>query len=1231
MNIPIKPDYELFTESQWQAIHLSGTNILVSASAGSGKTTVLTRRIIEKLKQGVRIDQLLVCTFTDAATLEMKERIEKAIKKEINQQYDAGNDKLAHHLQDQLTLLPQAYISTIHGFCSKLITQHFEAIHLDPVFQMLTDDTQILMLKERVYEQIVEEWFDDESFLTLMKSYSAKRTDDKFLKLVLDLYDFSRAKSNPEAWLDELATLYDVDDITSSLLYQEVIKPMLLQQVSDCVMTIKQAIDVLNGETVVGKLTHLLEEDKAFYEQWLTMLEDNVPYQHVYHFVTQFSFPRMVTKMKDTEHLQDEIALAKSYRDEAKKQANTLIKSVFFADEKTQLTRLKQILPVVNTLARVVKLFAQRYLVEKQADNLVDYSDLEHYALNILMPLQHDGTRELSVIAQYYQNHFHEIMVDEYQDVNRMQESIIQAVANGRNVFMVGDVKQSIYAFRLADPTLFLEKYDAYAKDDANGVRIILKENFRSRRSVVQGVNFIFQQLMDKHLSGMDYDEHAMLVQGKAYPNDDNVDMSVLVFETEQDEDNDDELDSVNEGEIHSVAKHLQQLLNDGFSIMDGDKPRPATYRDVVLLAPTKKNNVLIKEIFETYDIPVIIQESDNYFKRTEMMIMLALLRVIDNPYQDIPLAAVLRSPLVNLTDSQLAAIRINDRTSDYYRAMLSFVSSYRQGEVVSNAFHDELYSKLMRFIEYLTQWRDMATKGSLVDLIWDIYDKTLFLDYVCGLPGGKQRQANLHALYDTAKSYEKTRFKGLFQFVQFIEKMQERQQDIAQVPILTGGENAVRVMTIHASKGLEFPVVYVLDLAKQFNFQDIKGDVVFTEKYGVGTYYFDVVNKWKYDTLAHTASKWFKQRQLLAEEMRKLYVALTRAKEKLVIVGRVKNKQHFFERQAFLQTYTDVFLPQAKREKSRVTAFDWISMALVRHKHHKNDYMPEPYIPQVLVNHPAQFSYTFYTLQDVLDKQVVKQQTQRATHSEDDRPFVTQTHLNLMGQYAFTEETKTTSYQAVSELKRLIEDPAIRELTTETTYRHVTNAFAIPKFMQQHVEVTSAMVGTATHLLLQTLDLKQTITMNVLRHHVDSLVAKGLITSEIVEKINYWQILRFFQTPFAKMLQENESNVRVEVPFSLIVSAKELFHHVTDDSDVLIHGIIDGYVEMDDGIILYDYKTDYIGENVSVNDVITRYRTQLNTYAKALVASTKKPVKHAYMILLSSGDIVDILDKSND
>ncbi|MBS4761689.1 helicase-exonuclease AddAB subunit AddA [Carnobacteriaceae bacterium zg-ZUI252] len=1222
--IPEKPQNEQFTDSQWQAVHLTGTNILVSASAGSGKTTVLTRRIIEKLKKGVRVDQLLVCTFTDAATLEMKERIESAIKKEINAQIDLKNDALVDHLQEQLTLLPQAQISTIHAFCSKLIARHFEHIHMDPVFQMLTDETQISLMKESVYEMIVNEMSDDEDFMRLMFSYAAKRTDKKVAELIIQLYDFSRSKSAPDQWLDDLATIYDVTTIHESVLYRELLLPFIQQNVMDALTMIDEAIDTLAGEKVLDKLTQFLQEERQFYAVWLDKLEQFDTYDNVYQFVTQYEYARMIGKIKDSEDFQEAIDKAKGLRNASKKLVESVIDAVYFADEQTQIARLQSALGNIQTLARATKRFAQLYAQEKQADNLVDYSDLEHLALNILMPLQHDNTRKVSSVAQYYQNHFHEIMVDEYQDVNRLQESIIQAVSNGKNVFMVGDVKQSIYAFRLADPKLFLEKYHAYAKDNADGVRILLKENFRSRGSVIHATNLIFQQIMDEVLSGMNYDGDAMLVHGNtSFPNEEDSDVSVLIYENDdQDDTENDEVDSATEGEIHMVANHINRLISEGFDLAN----RKATYQDIVLLSPTKKNNVKIKEIFETYGIPVVIQESDSYFKRTEIMIMLSLLRVIDNPYQDIPLVSVLRSPLVDLDDSQLAAIRINDQTSDYYRALLRFVDDYRVGGVQQNAFHDALFEKVTVFIERLRRWRYMANKESIVALIWDIYDQTLFLDFVSGLPGGVQRQANLHALYDTAKAYEQTRFKGLFQFVQFIERMQERDKDIAQVPLLSQGENAVRVMTIHASKGLEFPIVYCMDLAKQFNLQDIKGDSIFTEEFGVGTYDFDIVKKWKYQTLAHTGMKWFKRRQLLAEEMRKLYVALTRAKEKLILVGRAKSRQHYFEQFDFLQDYPHLFLPQGKREKSSVTAFDWISMALVRHEHHRNDFVTHAYIPNSLKNHPAKFHYEFYNVSDFKVNPTSAVQKESVVSSKSQQGILEQTLSNLTGDYPFENTTKTTSYQSVSELKRLYEDPILMELDNPT-YRFVTNDFAKPKFMVSQEVVTPAMIGTATHVLLQSMDMTQEVTMASLQSQANQLVAKGVLQQNVADKINYFNVLRFFGTDLASDMKKHAHTLRVEVPFSLLVQGKELFSQLEENqSDVLVHGIVDGYYETPDGVVLFDYKTDYVGGNITQDDVVSRYRVQLTTYVRALEASLGKKVTHAYIVILSTGNVVDVL-----
>lgn len=1239
MSIPIKPSEAKFTDAQWRAIYEEGKNILVSASAGSGKTTVLTQRIVEKVKRGITLDKLIVVTYTESAAREMRERIEKALKKEVNQMPDAT---IRRHLQTQIALLPQANISTIHAFCLKLIREHFQAVNLDPVFRLITDETEISLLKDEVWQNLKEQLYTEKAFRALAKAYSSDKYDTGLDQLIFSLYDFSRASENPKMWLDNLSNLYAVKDLSQSQLFVELVYPNLVANVEEVCTQLQQALELIQGEGELQKASDLLSQELECCQLFCNKLQEHAPFDELYHSVKAITFERWKGAGKNTDESIKEVSnQAKDCRNQAKSTIKELQDTVFSANETVQIDLLEKTRPFIDEMAKATKCFADAYQAIKLQDNVLEFSDLEHITLSILAPLQ-NGIRQASAVSEYFRQHLHEVMVDEYQDVNRLQETILSYLTNGQNLFMVGDVKQSIYSFRLADPSLFLEKYLAYGKHQG-GERIILAENFRSRGNVLQATNFIFEQIMDTQVGQMIYDKDAMLVQGnQQFGTDEKYPLELLLYETDQggikqeqhigDVDEQFVIDGRVEGEIAMVAERIQQLIANRHEIMDNGQKRPVTYQDIVLLVPTKKNNVVIQEIFNRYHIPVFVNESETYFQRTEIMIMLSLLKIIDNPYQDIPLVSVLRSPIVQLDENDLAAIRINQRTGDYYIAVLSFIEEYREGNIVQNDFNQAIYDKLVYFLEQLEQWRFMAHKESLGTLIWKIYQDTYFLDYVVALPSGKQRQVNLHALYEHAKAYEKMYFKGLFQFVRFIEKMQEKERDLAEIAQISH-DNVVQIMTIHASKGLEFPIVFVLDMAKQFNKTDLRQAYIFTEEYGIGIDYFDSQERWRYPTLARLGMLQYKERKLLAEEMRKLYVALTRAKEQLFLVGSCDSREHYWKQLAQIVEHREVVLPTAKRLKAS-SLLSWISMALVRHQCATNDYLGKGDYPLILAQSTVQFSISFHqagqltqqkednsqkiTLNEWLNQQL------RGVESEESDVF-----QQLDYRYPFQQMTRATSYQSVSELKRLVEDPDQNRMENLTrSHRYVTYTFKKPQFMIEQQIVIGAMIGTAVHLFMQTVPLK-VMSLQRIEEHLHELVAKQLLEKDIASQINRQQLLQFFASEFGEELLKKSEHVKREVPFSLMVQAKLLFPSVEHtDEKVLVHGIVDGYIEEEDGIVLYDFKTDDVNEEHASHVLKKRYSEQLSIYAHALEHILHKPVKKIVLCALSVNQMI-VLDKS--
>ncbi|HJB24073.1 MAG TPA: helicase-exonuclease AddAB subunit AddA [Candidatus Jeotgalibaca pullicola] len=1253
--IPPKTKNERFTDEQWQAIYQTGNNILVAASAGSGKTTVLVQRIIEKIKNGVNVDELLVVTFTESAAVEMKERIRIAIQDAINA---ATTDEQYHHLLRQTTLLPQAYISTIHAFCLRVIQRFFYLIDIDPVFRIVADTIEVEMLKEDVWEELKEEQYGESGtfFKQLAKAYSNDRNDEGLKELIFSLYNFSRANPNPRKWLSNLSNFYDMSNgLEKSDLYQNLLKPQIKRELEGTIYTLERAVHLAGDSETTDKHRELIAVERArLIEIQEAIIADE--YQKAYELLKEFRFPRWPSTKKDNPD-KEIIQQMKQLRDQSKKEIGKLQENFFTRSLEEQEEIIEQTKPFIDEMIRVTTLFTEEYWQQKLSDNALDFNDLEHLTLEILLPLR-NGKRAPSEACFYYRGKFQEVLIDEYQDVNQLQESILFGVTRHQpeteNLFMVGDVKQSIYAFRLADPGLFLQKYEKFAKNE-NGERIILAENFRSRGEVISFTNFIFTQLMNKDVGQMEYDELAELKQGnKNFPNDSNAKTELLIYlknsnkeeeipvtdkyTMQEDSELETYIDDKATGEVTMVAQKIRDLINKNTTIYDKKKKtdRMVQYKDIVLLTPTKKNNLLILETFKEYGIPLILNDSQSFFQRTEITVILSLLKTIDNPRQDIPLAAVLRSPIVGLNERQLAAIRLAQQSGDYYDSVQSFIKLYNEEEVDSSKENEDCYQKLTRFMNQLNGWREYTKQNNLVQLIWRIYEETNFIDYVGGMSSGKQRVANLHALYERAKKYEATNYKGLFQFVRFIERIQERDQDLAEPTTFSEDEDAVRIMTIHASKGLEFPIVFIMDMSKQFNMQDLRKSYIFSDKYGIGTDYVDVENRIKYPSLVTYAFANDKKKNLLAEEMRKLYVALTRAEQKIFLVGSYESKEKMWQEWGMADESFNRILPDHLRLSAN-NFMQWIGLALYRHQIIDPDSQIKNYRGE-LSNYPVDFSISFMNSEDLLgnivtvnlenevdwDKKILSLVEDKAEKNRISIDFETAVKL-MEAEYPHEAATQTTSYQSVSEIKRLFEDPDNAQLLQlevgqqGDAGRFVEPRLSRPKFLQEETIPTNAEIGTAVHYVLQNLTLGKPITEAHIKQLTNDLVEKGTIKENVAKRIDHSLILDFFETDLGKKVQEDASMVHQEVPFTMLMKAGNIFEGISPSSDdhLLIHGIIDGFIEYSDEIILFDFKTDYVGENIE--GVVSKYKGQMIVYRQALEQIKKKKVTQTYLCLLST------------
>lgn len=1282
-----------FTPAQQQAIHDRHQRILVSASAGSGKTTVLVQRVIELVEAGENIDSLLVVTFTDAAAKHMRDRIRQALLKAAGDHQRSSKQR--EWMRQQVNRLAVAHISTIHAFCRQLINHYYYRLKLDPSSRLLSDDTERELLREGVWDDVREYYYQHDAdhrsreeqmgpFEQLVTNFSGDRNDDGLGETVYHLDAVASAQAKPADWLRQLPGIYQFDsgDITTSAFYLQLVKPLLkrhlhqwLKDMHELTLSARDAglalEETFNADSeTLAELNDLVDDEQTTWDELSAAFSG-----------VKFTTAARVPKKGDPDRgLHQRLA---KRRNTLKDSVKGLVKSIFTYDSKQLKAICRHCQKLTSNLADVTIRFEHQYQLVKRQRHLMDFNDLEHYAYQLLTPGEDDQAGQ-SLVKDLRQS-FSEILVDEYQDTNQLQEAILTALAGDSSdpdsprMFMVGDVKQSIYRFREADPTLFLQKYHDYqeSKDDQ---AIILGENFRSTRGVTGFVNVLFEQLMDIAVGEMDYDQDAHLkAAANYYPGNTPQQTELLLYDANAGDSDVQEADKL-DGELRMVATRIRQMVANHEQVYDADsgKLRDVTYGDIVILERTHGINNQLIEQFGSQGVPVTVHDVNNYFASTEVRVMINLLRLIDNPYQDIPLAAVLRSPIVGLNENQMAYLRINDRTDQYYQAVVNFHDHYDPHQEANwmtsvDRFghkHDlaDLYQRIDRFLTQLQTFRQSAQQLSLVDLIWQIYTTTGYLDYVGGMPGGNQRQANLHALYQRAQSYEENGFKGLYRFVRFIERIREEDSDIGSAPVQLA-DNTVNVMTIHGSKGLEFPIVFLVDADHGFNNKELRSNVIVDPHVGVGIQYVDSHNV-KFDTPQRAIVKESLQTAQRAEDLRLLYVALTRAQQRLIITGSFNEANSRHQMTSTVDTWQKAYqtngpLLGAQLRTDAKSFLDWIGMALIRYPDFDLDKLTvkrqvdgqakvvsavTPSVLNVGQAYSWQDSSTHFKLglttwqrtTKVLQQLPVKassRQDQQANEMGDSTSANHQIRHLLNFQYPYQAATVTTAYQSVTAVKRVFEDPDERQMTqldfaaarkAKTRGLYLNRDFATPQFMQAaDVKPTAAEVGTATHSVFQWLDLHSPVDKTKVDTTINALVDRNLIAPAVARQINRKGIIKFYQTTVGQQLLAHPDQVHREVPFSLLMNGGELFSAIdqTDGERILIHGIIDGYLTTDDGIILFDYKTDYVDHNDprAVQRIIDRYRGQLVLYQRALNLMESKPVKEMVLYLVDLGQTVPV------
>lgn len=1177
-----------WTSEQKKVIDLRDRDILVSAAAGSGKTAVLVERIVNRIcvdNPPVDIDRMLVVTFTKAAAAEMRERVSRAIDSLKEQKPDDEN------LQRQSTLVHNALITTIDSFCLFVVQNNFAQLNLDPDFRIGDQAELKLMLKDAL-AQVFEDNYareDNEEFINLIDTYSKGRNDSAVRQMVEDIYYKAGSSSWPRKWMNSLLRLYDIKSaklLEDSEIIKEIVdySRVLLEE---AVQELTMAKDLASATPGLEKYALTLSEDIALFDG----MADVTGYVGMQEFLNKISFGRIavIRKFDGDEKKKERV---KSMRDATKKKVDGIKQKYFGMSIELMYEQLERQRPFVKELIRLSLEFYDAMEAVKTRKRVFDFSDIEHFALRILVDEQ---TLEPTETAREFSKHFEEIMIDEYQDSNQVQEDILTAISREHqgvgNMFMVGDVKQSIYRFRMARPELFMEKYNTYTSDDSAHQRIDLHKNFRSRNEVLDFTNDIFYKIMAADLGNVQYDDDAALYPGASYPKETMRPELLLV--DYKDEDLSEIIEDKVQIEALLIANRIRSLMENG---MVTDKKtgqlRAVQYRDIVILSRSVATwGNTVAAVLKDCDIPAHVESNTGYFSSYEIQVILSMLRILDNPLQDIPMAAVLASPIVGMDDEELAQIRSAFKGVSFAQAALSAMA----GE---DGYEDE---KLKAFALVFERLRGAVADTPIHELLYRMLDETGFYRYASAMPAGKRRRQNIDMLIEMAAAYEKTSYKGLFHFVRYIDIQQKYEIDYGEADTAGENDDVVRIMTIHKSKGLEFPVVFVSGLGKGFNTQDTKSDLVIHEKLGLGLVEKTKSPRTKRPSLIRNEIESRIKRENLGEELRVLYVALTRAKEKIILTGGLSNAQKSFEK---YRGNVNANQPISFGQREGAGCYlDWVIPAMLSY--------PDKYT----VSTVDATEFAARTAMDMAANDISK--AQLIGHiSAADETKAKELAEEFDFEYAYASDITKKSKYSVSELKH---DSMVEKY--DSTEREAER----PKFLLEEKETyvpdfarddeaggasneskepknaagvnQGALRGTAVHRVMECLDFKSLCDIDTKDHvavsafvkkSMDEMLKKGLITDDMYRLTRPKLIEQFISSDVAaRMAQaDKRGDLYKEKPF------------VMDYEGVLVQGIIDVFWLENDKIVLLDYKTDRVN---AAKELIDRYSTQLKLYADAL------------------------------
>lgn len=1172
-----------WTIEQKRAIKYSGGNVLLSAAAGSGKTAVLVERVIDRLtdpENPVSIDSVLALTFTDAAASDMQRKISDALTKALSE-----NPK-SEHLKRQRLLLAQAHISTVHSFCMELLKDNIQLCDIPADFSII-DEIENGILLNRAVDEVLNRYYAKidtlHGFASLTLGYGGTKSDNSLRGTIIKLYKFVKSMPDPSKWLCGAVDMYK-----SSSVWEEKLCEMAKKQIEsaksnyDCILSLIKN-NLSSDHPYVQRITE--EEYPAFDLIPNEMHLEEIP-AHITRLLAALgkNLPAARGVSEDERKTGEQI---KSLRKSAKDGLKAFLSDNMPVSVEEMRVRLEKSYPVVKTLKNIVLAVSRKHKKLKRSGNYLDFNDLEHETLALLS----DGHGNPSEIALKLRDKFSEILIDEYQDTSNLQEAIFNMLSPGNNKFMVGDMKQSIYGFRNASPRLFLEKYSQYDPiNGEDGTLLRLSRNFRSRQNIVDTVNYIFSKIMSREVGDVTYNADEMLFCGAEYPP-----------ARERDDETEIIIADVNDGrgvsrtvEAGIVAARIKKLVcEDGMLVFDRDlqKMRPIEYRDIALLMRGKKRAGEYADAMSALGIPVYTEAGNSFLNTVEVQTVLSFLQIIDNPYQDIPLLAVLRSPMFGFTADELSHIRAPHRSGNFYTAL--------------KAASEGGNARAADFIEKLTRLRELSEDTSVDTLIWYILNDFGYYFAAGAMENGSLKQSNLRLLQSHAADFERTRLCGLFNFMNYLETLKTSGADLTPAKELEN--NAVQIMTFHKSKGLEFPVVILADTFAKFNF-DSSASIVWHEEYGIGLDYVDTDRRIRYPSMPKLVVGAQIKREALSEEMRLLYVAMTRAKEKLIIFcghgGRNKKLS--------LAVKADDALTESY-VKSCMCCRDWILPAVLDDVGDFDEKTEAGKAPKAADG----FASSVYVIQNAdisnpFSSEVYEDRTDKAV-CEFDRVKLEE---RLAYVYPHTELGKIPAKMSVSEIKR-------SQMADDDVY--------VPKLsdieditLKRPSAEEGRERGTVTHFVMQHLDINASDTPELVSRQIEKMIDEGMLTREQAQAVDAEAAARFFGSEIGKRLKAADE-VRREFKFYIELPAAELYPDAASGGGtILLQGVVDCFFTEGDGIVILDYKTD----NVSGERVYRRaehYRVQLDYYARGLTQILGKPVTGKYLYFLNCDETVEI------